>query len=84
MNYKIEMIRRPSKNNGLKYCKYAVICNAETGEIVRDDNKRYDRKDHLDKVKMECEEINKIGDYDEWAKQRVEKLHQAYLESIKK
>ena len=82
--YDIRMVRRQSKNNGFNFCKYAVICDAETGEVVRDDNKRYDRPEHLAKVKQECEEINQVGDYGEWVKQREERLHKMFLESVKR
>ena len=38
MKYKIGIIRRQSKNNGINFCRYYVIADAATGEIVRDDN----------------------------------------------
>lgn len=75
MNYSIKMIRRPSKNNGIRFCKYAVIVEKGTNKIVTDDwNYRYDRPDHLEIVKRFCKEINEVGDYEKWLESKMAKL----------
>lgn len=69
MNYSVKMIRRPSANNGIRFCKYAVIVENETKKIVWDGNYRYDIAKHLEYVKNICEKINEVGDYEEWFKE---------------
>lgn len=81
MKYEIAMVRRPSKNNGRNYCKYAVIVEKETNKIVLDDNYRYDKPAHLEKVKNMCNAINKVGDYEKWHNQILENIINQIRES---
>jgi len=69
MNYSVKMIRRPSANNGIRFCKYAVIVENETKKIVWDWNYRYDIAKHLEYVKNICKKINEVGDYEQWFKE---------------
>lgn len=69
MNYSVKMIRRPSANNGIRFCKYAVIVENETKKIVWDNNYRYDIAKHLEYVKNICKKINEVGDYEQWFKE---------------
>lgn len=69
MNYSVKMIRRPSANNGIRFCKYAVIVENDTKKIVWDGNYRYDIAKHLEYTKNLCKKINEVGDYEQWFKE---------------
>jgi hypothetical protein len=47
MKYQISTIRRRSRNNGTNFCQYYVICDAETGEIIYDNDSKVGTKSNF-------------------------------------
>ena len=57
--YKVDFIRRRSKNNGINFCRYWVIINTETKNIVYDTDLIISKHENLNKALNICEEYNK-------------------------
>lgn len=47
MSYEIATIKRRSRNNGINLCTYYVICDADTKEIIYDNDAKVGTKNNF-------------------------------------
>ena len=58
MSYFIDTIRRRSRNNGINFCRYWVIMNMDTGEIVYDGDFNINQKKSKPLAEEICQALN--------------------------
>ena len=58
MSYFIDTIRRRSKNNGINFCRYWVIINSNTDEIVYDGDFNINQKKSKPLAEEICQALN--------------------------
>lgn len=58
MRYFIDTIRRRSRNNGINFCRYWVIVNMDTGEIVYDGDFNINQKKSKPLAEEICQALN--------------------------
>lgn len=60
MKYDITTIRRQSRNCGVNFCRYYVIYNTETKEIVYDNDAKVGMKNNWreQSLKITCDKLN--------------------------
>lgn len=58
MSYFIDTIRRRSRNNGINFCRYWVVINSDTGEIVYDGDFNINQKKSKPLAEEICQALN--------------------------